>query len=233
MEEIKEKILLKILSDDTRWDLMTGRELLKRITEYKASEGDNEKFIYVLSCLRLANVYYLYSKEGNKTTVPTIPLPEGQVITLFTSKKKIIADSFKQFKVNSLRFPELLECFDCADDIGFVCINPYSDDVILPLPHIKEFLQTADAVINGIDEMMEEGINGEILGDVVFERFSGRRIDCITNTGKHIVGDAYSFGKSKDGGMYLIVDTEEDNKTVLYKSTVETIKDITPYEIES
>lgn len=230
MEEIKEKILLKILADDTRWDLMTGRELLKRITAYKASEGDNEKFIYLLSCLRLANVYYLYSKDDGKTTVPTIPLPEGQVLALFTSKKKIIADSFKRFKVDSARLPELLECFDCADDIGFVCINPNSDDVILPLSNIMEFFKTADDVINGIDEMMEEGISGEVLGDIAFERFSGRRIDCITNTGKHIVGDAYSFGRARGGATYLIVETEEDNKFVLYKSEVETIKDITLYE---
>ena len=79
-EKQYQKMYTKILTDDTRWDLMTAKELEKRIAKYKADERNQDKMLSMMSCLRLAEILYLYQEDGESTTMPTIPLPEGQVM---------------------------------------------------------------------------------------------------------------------------------------------------------
>lgn len=181
----------KILTDDTRWDLMTAKELEKRIAKFKADEKSQDKMLSMLSCLRLAEILYLYQKNGESTTMPTVPLPEGQVMLIFTGEEKIVSDNLKQFEVGFSRLPELLECFEDTE-LAFICINPETDDITLPLNYTKEIIDAYDNIQIHVDEQMGEGIKAEELEPIVFERFLGRRIDCETTEGKHIIGDAYS-----------------------------------------
>lgn len=56
------RMYTKILTDDTRWDLMTTKELEKRIAKYKADEKNQDKILSMMSCLRLAEILYLYNR---------------------------------------------------------------------------------------------------------------------------------------------------------------------------
>lgn len=223
-----QKMYTKILTDDTRWDLMTARELEKRIARYKADEKNQYKMLSMMSCLRLAEILYLYKKDGGNTTMPTIPLPEGQVMLIYTSKNKIVSDNVKQFEVGVSRLPELLECFEDSG-LAFICINPETDDITLPLNYTKEVIEAYDNIQIHVDEQMEKGIKAEELEPIVFERFQGRMIDCETTDGKHIVGDAYSSRKDKEKGLELIVDLGEEREVELYIGQVKFIRDITDY----
>ena len=60
LEKQYQKMYHKILTDDTRWDLMTAKELEKRIAKFKADEKSQDKMLSMLSCLRLAEILYLY-----------------------------------------------------------------------------------------------------------------------------------------------------------------------------
>ncbi|WP_300915733.1 hypothetical protein [Bacteroides acidifaciens] len=227
-EKQYQKMYTKILTDDTRWDLMTAKELEKRIAKYKADERNQDKMLSMMSCLRLAEILYLYQEDGESTTMPTIPLPEGQVMLIYTSEGKIVSDNLKQFKVGFSRLPELLECFDDSE-LAFICINPETDDITLPLSHTKEIIEAYDNIQIHVDEQMEKGIKAEELEPIVFERFLGRRIDCETTEGKHIVGDVYSSKKNKEKGLGLIVDLGEKQEIELYQSQIKVIRDITDY----
>lgn len=226
------KMYTKILTDDTRWDLMTAKELEKRISKYKADEKNQDKLLSMMSCLRLAEILYLYHKEGENTTIPTIPLPEGQVMLFFTSENKIVSDNLKQFEVGFSRLSELLECFEDSE-LSFICINPETDDITLPINYTKELIEAYDNIQIHVDEQMEKGIEAEELDAIVFERFLGRRIDCKTIDGQHIIGDAYSSRKDKEKGLGLIVDLGDEQEIELYKGQVKFIRDITDYGEES
>lgn len=230
-EKEYQKMYLKILTDDTRWDLMTAKELEKRLKAYFADKANNDKLIAVMSCMRLADVYYLYQKDGKTSTMPTVPLPEGDMILVFTSKKKIQAESLKQYKTAKSTVYEILNCFE-SDVVKFVCINAMTDDFILPTEQLKPFIQATDEVTIHVEEQMAEGIKAEELEPIVFERFSGRRIDCETLDGRHIVGDAFSFKNDTEKGQCLVVDIEDGENLDLYQSEVKIIKDITPLEDE-
>lgn len=222
------RMYTKILTDDTRWDLMTTKELEKRIAKYKADEKNQDKILSMMSCLRLAEILYLYKKDGENITMPTIPLPEGQVMLIYTSKNKIVSDNVKQFEVGISRLPELLECFEDSE-LAFICINPETDDITIPFNYTKEVIEVYDNIQIHVDEKMEKGIKAEELEPIVFERFQGRKIDCKTTDGKHIVGDVYSSRKDKVKGLELIVDLGEEREVELYIGQVKFIRDITDY----
>ncbi len=63
-EKEMQRMFTKILTDDTRWDLMTGKELDKRIKAYKADKDNRQKLISLMGCLRLAEVLYPYSRKS-------------------------------------------------------------------------------------------------------------------------------------------------------------------------
>lgn len=227
-EKEYQKMHLKVLTDDTRWDLMTAKELEKRIAKYKADGNSHDKMLSMMSCLRLAELLYLYQKDGENTTMPTLPLPEGQVMLIFTSEGKILSEKIKHFDVGFSHLPELLECFDDSG-IAFICINPETDDITLPLNQTKEIIEAFDKIQFHVDEQMGEGIKAEELESIVFERFLGRKIDCETTDGNHIVGDAYSSRKDKEKGLVLIVDLGDESEVELYQGQVKVIRDITDY----
>lgn len=236
MEEIKQltekelqQMYTKILTDDTRWDLMTGTELGKRIKAFKADKNNRRKLISLLGCLRLTEVLYPYNQDGESFSMPTLPLPEGTMIMVFTTKAKCKAESLKQYKLNSATIASILDCFE-TDGIKFVCINPMTDDVILPIESIKQFIKTADDITTRVDEEMIKGIEFKDLDPITFERFGGKRVECVTSYGRKIIGDAYSFYDNKDLGPCLTIETDDKESIEVYFNQVETIKNITDYE---
>lgn len=227
-EKEMQRMFTKILTDDTRWDLMTGKELLKRINAYKADKDNRQKLIAIMGCLRLADVLYPYEQDGESFSMPTLPLPEGAMIMAFTSKAKCKAESLKEYKFKSATVIEILNSFE-ADAIKYVCINPLSDDFILPVEPLKQFTETADKILCDVDNQMMEGIEFKDLDPITFERFGGKRIECKTAYGRELIGEAYSFHDEKTLGPCLTVETAEGERIELYYNQVEKIKDITDY----
>lgn len=230
-EKEMQRMLTTILKDDTRWDLMTGKELEKRIKAYRANKGNNPKIIPILGCLRLTDVLYPYKQEGESFSMPTLPLPEGAMIMAFTSKAKTKVESLKDYKFNSATVLEILNSFE-ADAIKYVCINPLTDDFILPIEPLKQFTEMADRILCDVDNQMMEGIEFKDLDPITFERFGGKRIECKTAYGQVIIGDAYSFHEDKTLGPCLTITTDDKEEIELYYNQVERIKDITDYDAD-
>ena len=224
-----QRMLTTILKDDTRWDLMTGKELEKRIKAYKANKGNNPKIIPILGCLRLADVLYPYKQEGDAFSMPTLPLPEGAMIMAFTTKAKCKVESLKDYKFNSATVLEILNSFD-ADTIKYVCINALTDDFILPIEPLKQFTEMADRILCDVDNQMMEGIEFKDLDPITFERFGGKRVECKTRFGDEIIGEAYSFHEDKTLGPCLTISTDDKEEIKLYFNQVDKIKDITDYD---
>lgn len=236
MEEIElkmsekelQRMYNKIMMDDTRWDLMTGTELNKRIKAYKADKGNTQKLISLMGCLRLAEVLYPYKQDGESFSMPTLPLPEGAMIMVFTTKAKCKAESLKQYRFNTATIANILDSVG-TDEIKYVCINPLIDDVIIPIDPLKHFIEMADNIVSHIDEQMVEGIEFKDLDPITFERFGGKRVEVKTAYGREIVGEACAFYDDKTLGPCLTIETDDKESIELYFNQVERIKDITDY----
>lgn len=227
-EKEMQRMFTKILTDDTRWDLMTGAELNKRIKAYNADKGNRKKLISLMGCLRLAEVLYPYSQDGDSYSMPTLPLPEGAMLMAFATKAKCKVESLKQYKFNTSTIADILDCFE-SDAIKFVCISPLTDDVILPIEPLKHFIEMADKIVNHVDEQMLEGIEFKDLDPITFERFGGKRVEVKTAYGKEFVGEASMFHEDENLGPCLTVETDDKESIELYFNQVEKIKDITDY----
>ena len=88
-EKEMQRMFDRIMEDDTHWDLMTGSLLTRRLKSYFKDTMSQTTFVEAMNCLRLTDLVYLYSQEGDSITMPTVPAPEGLTIMLFTSKRKI------------------------------------------------------------------------------------------------------------------------------------------------
>ena len=178
-EKELQRMYTKIMTDDTRWDLMTGAELNKRIKAYKADKNNRQKLIALMGCLRLTDVLYPYSQDGDAFSMPTLPLPNGTTIMVFATKARCKVESLKSYKFKSAQILNILECFE-SDAVKYVCINPLTDDVILPIEPLKHFIKMADNITTHVDDQMVEGIEFKDLDPRTFERFGGERRDCKT-----------------------------------------------------
>ena len=108
----------------------------------------------------------------------TVNSSTKKTLKYYAGEEKIVSDNLKQFEVGFSRLPELLECFEDTE-LAFICINPETDDITLPLNYTKEIIDAYDNIQIHVDEQMGEGIKAEELEPIVFERFLGRRIDCV------------------------------------------------------
>ncbi len=227
-EKELQRMYTKKMTDDTRWDLMTGAELNKRIKAYKADKNNRQKLIALMGCLRLTDVLYPYSQDGDAFSMPTLPLPNGTTIMVFATKARCKVESLKSYKFKSAQILNILECFE-SDAVKYVCINPLTDDVILPIEPLKHFIKMADNITTHVDDQMVEGIEFKDLDPITFERFGGKRIKCKTSYGRELIGEANMFHEDDILGPCLTVDTEDNESIELYFNQVETIKDITDY----
>ncbi len=229
-EKEMQRMFDRIMEDDTHWDLMTGSLLTRRLKSYFKDTMSQTTFVEAMNCLRLTDLVYLYSQEGDSITMPTVPAPEGLTIMLFTSKRKITQASLKHFKTKEALLPDILESFN-SDELKFIVINPCTDDFILPVDTVKEVFARIVEIIQHADEDKTKGITAKDLTPLMFERFGGCTIECDTADGRHIVGDAYSYCEDENGQCLTVKVSETENVDV-YKSEIKYIKDITNYEEE-
>ncbi len=222
------KLCVKILTDDTHWDLMTGSVLRKRLKAYTDDSTDTAKLVSAMNCLRLTELVYLYKKEGDSTTMPIVPVPDGATMMLFTDKRRITQANLKEFKTEKALLPEIMECF-ASDELKFIVVNPCDDSFILPVETVKEVFGIIEKIIAEIDADKQKGIDASDLTDLMFERFGGCTVEIDTKDGRHIVGDAFSYCKNEKG-QCLTIDITETEKVDVYKEEVKRIKDITKWE---
>lgn len=227
-EAERNRICTEILTDDTHWDLMTGSLLRERLRAYTEDTKNTAKFISAMNCLRLTELTYLYSGNGDKISMPTIPAPEGTVLMVFTDSKRITQKNLKQFKTKGALLSDILGCFP-SDDIKSVVINPCDDVFAFPVELITQVFDRLEDIIRNMDSEKSKGIVADNLTEIIFERFGGCTVECDTYDGRHIVGDAYAYDEN-DKGPYLTISVSDTEKVDVYKSEVKFIKDVTDYE---
>ena len=126
-EEIKQDtqyLFYRVAEDSTRWDRMTGVELKKRIKTLLADDKSFEKMVDVISCLRLAQVFYLRTKNKKECAIPFIVTPQGEMLLLFTAKSQIKNEQYKQYAVESTTYPALIKSLSAA--INSVIMREYT-----------------------------------------------------------------------------------------------------------
>ena len=225
-EEIKrdtQYLFYRVAEDSTRWDRMTGGELKKRIKNLLADDKSFEKMVDVISCLRLAQVYYLRTKNKEECAIPFVVTPQGEMLLLFTAKSQIKNEQYKQYAVESTTYPALIKSVTAA--INSVIINPDTQFLPLSVEAVNSMIEMMDTVENDLDKSMKEGFEKESLSPIMFERFLGRRVECKTQNGTYI-GDAFQYDM-EGGKAYLNVDQESTSDIKIFYDDVISIKDIT------
>lgn len=225
-EDIKQDtqyLYYRVAEDSTRWDKMTGIVLKNRIKGLLADSESFEKMVDVISCLRLAQVFYLRTKNKEECAIPFLVTPQGEMLLLFTAKSQIQNDKYKQYAVESATYPALMKSL--TTDIDSVIINPDTQFLPLSVKAVNSMIEMMDSVEDDLDNSMKEGIEKENLPPLMFERFLGRRVDCQTQNGT-IIGDAFRYDM-EGGRAYLDVEQSEESKIKIYYDEVIFIKDIT------
>lgn len=223
-DEEKQQWLYQILEDTTRWDKMSGVELKRRITKFMKSNGSGD-LTSVVSCLRLADLVFLYNEVDGQQTLPFLETPQGQVLLVFTSKSQIKNERLKEFKTMSHNFASLLA--NLTQKPKQVVINPDTQCFPLEADTVYKMMSAMDDIEAYIDDLMEKGFDAENLDAIMFERFFGRRIECKTINGT-LIGDASEYTVDEKGVPYLLVEVDEDKKEKLYQADVISIKEILP-----
>ena len=225
-EEIKrdtQYLFYRVAEDSTRWDRMTGGELKKRIKSLLADDKSFEKMVNVISCLRLAQVYYLRTKNKEECAIPFVVTPQGEMLLLFTAKSQIKNEQYKQYAVESTTYPALIKSVTAA--INSVIINPDTQFLPLSVEAVNSMIEMMDTVEDDLDKSMKEGFEKGSLSPLMFERFLGRRVECKTQNGTYI-GDAFQYDM-ENGKAYLNVDQESASSIKIFYDDVISIKDIT------
>ena len=217
-----------VVNDSNNWDLMNGRELNKRLS-YFAKRPEKENFIRVYSCLRLAEIYYLRKKEDKEwaTLVSENPETEEKFLFVFSTPKHIPKDMLTECKLAKMGFRDFLETF--KNEVTCIVLNCDTDCFNIPVKEAGEYFSMMDRMENTVDEMMEQGLSGDSLLDMIFDRFWGRKLYCKMKDGKEIEGECYSFDFDKNE-MFLIVETENGDINIKQKD-IEFIKSL-PYDEE-
>lgn len=214
----------RVCEDSTRWDRMTGMELKRRIKALQKDENSFEKVVDVVSCLRLAQLLYLRTKKKEENAIPLVSTVQGQVLFLFTSKSQIKHDDYKQYATETATYPSLIKSI--TTDIKVLIINPDTEFFSFAVQPLNEMISYFDGIEGEIDAQMEKGIEAKDLPPLMFERFFGRRIDCVTKS-RTVIGDAFQYDM-EGGRAYLEVEKDDGTKEQVFHDEVLSIKDITP-----
>lgn len=177
----------------------------------------------VLSCLRLASVYYLRHEENGEWSIPIIELDGDPIAFAFSTPKHIGKDEIKDCKKTQMPFSNFLDAF--KDAVKCVAINPNTDQLFFPVEILDHYMKMMDEIEEMEDSKMMEGLDAEHLDSLSFHRFWGRNIECQTTDGRTIKGNA---GKcSMDGERFFLeVDTDADEPIRIYQEDVKFIKDL-------
>lgn len=221
-----EKIYRQVVTDDTYWDEMTPTELYKRVEVFAECETDFYNLISLISCLRLTEITYLRRKETEGWSMPVIDSPHGPYIMIFSDKEQIKSESIQSYDTDTACLPDLLDSFTLDVNTG-VIINPDTQMRILPLKTLLDFFRLFDDVVEITEAKMRNGVDAEGLDEVLFEHFYNRKVECELIDGTKVCGEAFMHNKKKKLGAFLLIDEGKDDSTLVYRTQVKYIKDVT------
>ena len=219
LDESQLLLLKNLLEDDTQWDLMTDRELERRLKIYEKTK-QGEDFIRALSCLRLATVFYLKA-EKNSENIIVVNTEKGDYLPVYSSRRKIGKEDKQKYYAQETYFTELCKRLKDSEIKGIV-LNCNTNNIPIPNAQLLPFMDVMEHVLELFDNMMEEGIEGEALTEIMFERFGGRHIKAELFDGTTVEGEVWS-SHSENGNVCLDVKVGEDDVQV-FKNEVKTIK---------
>lgn len=217
-----------VINDSNNWDLMNGKELNKRLSIFD-KHPEKENLITVFSCLRLAEIYYIRKKEGKDwaTLVSENPETQEKFLFVFSTPKHIPKDMTKEHKTAKMGFRDFLDTF--KSQVNYIVLNCETDSFTIPVKEVDDYFNIMDRIENTADEMMEQGISGDSLLEMIFDRFWGRKLYCKTKDGREITGEVCSFDYDGEE-MFLIIETENGNINLKQKE-VEFIQSL-PFDEE-
>lgn len=220
-KEVMHFIIAQTIDDDNNWDYMTGRELNARLKAYKANDC-SENLIRIISCLRLAPVFYLRKMEEKNWTTLVVEEENEKFILAFSTKKHVPKELLTDCKLAQMSFREFVDSFDGL--VTGVAINPETDSLYIPIEQLNTFFSMMDSVEKDVDDMMSEGITGGMLNELTFERFWGRNLYCEKMDGTKVSGEADSYDYDGDE---LVLKVKTGNGVIgIKKAEVAFIKDM-------
>lgn len=214
------ELLDRFISDTTQWDLMTGEELESRICTYE-STGDKNDFFRALSCLRLTPLYFLRVK-GKKSSF-YVSSGEGDFYPVFTSKKQAEGEDKKKYACAETDLRSVCEFLEGEQSFKGIVINYKTTPFIVNREILFLAMKSLDEAEEKIDELMEHGISEELLTDMLFERFNGRKVSIETKDGVIIEGETGIHYKDETE-HYIIVEPANGEERKVHKSEVKKIK---------
>lgn len=210
----------QVVWDSDVWGSLTGRELNKRIKGCKAVKC-SANVIWVLSCLRHCDVYYYEEKAGDRYVTVISETDEKKAVCVFSTPRHLPKRDYEDMRLVKSSFTEFYRKY--KEDMDTIVINPFTDVLMFPREVIDVIFPCMHAVEEDMDEEMREGISKESLNEVMFRRFSGRKIFCKLSNDSEIVGKA---GNSSIALDCLDVTTDAGETVTVYRQDVEYIKEI-------
>ena len=168
-EEMKvetEEILKNFVKDTTQWDLMTEEEMESRICTYQAT-GKTAELFKILSCLRLAPLYYCKKKGENNGFY--ISLNSGDYFPIFTSKKQMEKKDRKKYSCIETELRKVCHFLEGRDELKGIIINYKTNHLMMEKKILFEMIKILDEMEEKVDKAMEAGIEAEELTDILFE----------------------------------------------------------------
>lgn len=222
--ELKEQelqLIKEILEDDTHWDLMTDRELERRIRTYEKL-GRGIDYLRVWSCLRLAHVFYLKA-DKNKNVPLVLSSEKGDYLPIYSSKRRIGKEEKGKYAVGEISFFDLIKYLEKEKKLIGIIVNYQTSKITMTVEQLLNLMAAYDHITDAFDNMMENGLEGEELTELMFERFGGRNITAELTDGRTIEGRVWS-SHSEDGNICLDVEIGENENIEIYRKDVKTIK---------
>lgn len=220
-EELTDFLVKQVWWDSNERSSVTGRELTKRIKGYNRVDCPANS-IWVLSCLRLSNVYYYKEKHGEKYGTPICEAIGNKIIFAFSTPKHLQCERLEECTVSKAPFREFFRNYKKGTDK--VVINPFTNAFIMRTGVIDEIFSLMDSVEKRVDAEMAQGIQKENLHDFVFWRFCKRNLFCKLRNGTELVGYARNSLFEKDYCLEVI--TKSGKVVTIMKPDVEFIKEI-------
>ena len=161
-----EEILKDFLKDTTQWDLMTEEEMESRICTYQAT-GKTAELFKILSCLRLAPLYYCKKKGENNGFY--ISLKSGDYFPIFTSKKQMDKEDRKKYSCIETELRKVCDFLEGRDELKGIIINYKTNHLVIEKEILFKTIKVLDEIEEKVDKAMEAGIEAEELTDILFE----------------------------------------------------------------
>lgn len=212
----------QVIDDSNNWELMDSTELNKRVKAYNKDDSI-ENAVRLYSCLRFAETYFLVEKKGDGILVCQDE-SDKKFLLAYTAKKYVPEIIPTPYKADKFLFYDCIE--GLKDDINVIVLNGDSEkNIVLEMDSLMEFYAVMDKIETAADSLMSEGLSGEMLTDLIFDRFFGRNIYCELKDGRKIEGEVGAVDESQKELPVYNVETK-NGIVQITKADVAYIKDI-------